>query len=203
LEGEFRTAHQRLITNSEEIAFYDGSFREKTIINSALQAIYRHVCYVRYLRSLVLIFDGLLVKYWASIAGYSVLAAPMIFNVKGSALKSAEELTKDYIRNSQYLSQLSQAVGQLVLIGNNLTTIAGYTSRVSELLEMVKSLSEAGNKPFTIVTDAPAAPVAANPDEKEKEPVGAFREAIPGLADWLQKWAARVCACCARSISSC
>jgi ATP-binding cassette subfamily D (ALD) protein 3 len=115
----------------------------------------------------------------------------MIFNVKGSALKSAEELTKDYIRNSQYLSQLSQAVGQLVLIGNNLTTIAGYTSRVSELLEMVKSLSEAGNKPFTIVTDAPPAPVAGNPDEKEKEPTGAFREAIPGLADWLQKWAAR------------
>lgn len=72
-------------------------------------------------------------KYWASIAGYCVLAAPMIFNVKNAAYKSAEENTRDYIRNSQYLQQLSTAVGQLVLVGNSLTTIAGYTSRVSEL----------------------------------------------------------------------
>jgi hypothetical protein len=74
------------------------------------------------------VFDGLLVKYWASIAGYSVLAAPFIFNVKGAASKSTDENTRDYIKNSQYLSQLAQAVGQLVLVGNNLTTIAGYAA---------------------------------------------------------------------------
>lgn len=47
-----------------------------------------------------------------------------------------------------------------MLVGNNLTTIAGYTSRVSELLEMVKQLNDIGNKPFEIVDEAKASPVA-------------------------------------------
>lgn len=69
LEGFYRSAHNRLITNSEEIAFYDGAPREKVIINNALQQIYRHIAYSRYVKALVGIFDGLLVKYYASIAG--------------------------------------------------------------------------------------------------------------------------------------
>jgi len=187
LEGEFRTAHQRLITNSEEIAFYDGSAREKDIINNCLNNIYRHVLYVRYLRALVLIFDGLLVKYWASIAGYCVLAAPMVFNVKNAAFKTAEENTRDYIRNSQYLQQLSTAVGQLVLVGNSLTTIAGYTSRVSELVEMVKQLSEVGNKPFAVVEEkSNPAPV----DEKEKDTVSPSLNSSDEL-NWITGWAKR------------
>lgn len=73
LEGYYRTAHQRLITNSEEIAFYDGGKKEKIIIERALKAIFKHISYARYLRGLISIFDGLLVKYWASIVGYVVL----------------------------------------------------------------------------------------------------------------------------------
>ena len=45
---------------------------------------------------------------------------------------------------------LSTAVAALVMTGNKLTSIAGYTSRVSELLEQVAHLKEAGNSPFTI-----------------------------------------------------
>lgn len=35
----------------------------------------------------------------------------------------------DYILNTQYLMALSQAVGQLVLVGNKVNVIAGYTKR--------------------------------------------------------------------------
>lgn len=62
LEGFYRTAHNRLITNSEEIAFYDGSAKEKKIINNALQLICAHISYARYVKALIGIFDGLLVK---------------------------------------------------------------------------------------------------------------------------------------------
>jgi len=153
LEGYYRTAHQRLIANSEEIAFYDGGKKEKLIIEKALKAIFYHISRVRYLRALIAIFDGLLVKYWASIVGYLVLASPLLLNIAGTETKTSSDLTRDYIRNTQYLTNLAQAVGKLVMVGNKLTTIAGYTHRVSELLEMVKLLDGQGNKPFDIIPE--------------------------------------------------
>lgn len=124
LEGYYRTAHQRLIANSEEIAFYDGGKKEKLIIEKALKAIFYHISRVRYLRALIAIFDGLLVKYWASIVGYLVLASPLLLNIAGTETKTSSDLTRDYIRNTQYLTNLAQAVGKLVMVGNKLTTIA-------------------------------------------------------------------------------
>ena len=58
-----RTAHNRLITNSEEVAFYDGSQKEKKIINNALQLICKHIAYARYVKAWIGVFDGLLIKY--------------------------------------------------------------------------------------------------------------------------------------------
>lgn len=42
LEGNFRFAHSRLITNSEEIAFIGGGPREKSIIAGCYDAVYKH-----------------------------------------------------------------------------------------------------------------------------------------------------------------
>ena len=39
LEGEFRYVNSRLITNSEEIAFYQGNKKEKKIILAAFQKL--------------------------------------------------------------------------------------------------------------------------------------------------------------------
>ena len=71
-------AHQRLITNSEEIAFYDGSKREKEIISRLFMGVYHHANYFNHLKFLVGIFDEFLVKYGASIIGYVILALPII-----------------------------------------------------------------------------------------------------------------------------
>lgn len=61
------------------------------------------------------------------------------------------------------MGQLSTAVGDLVMVGNKLTSIAGYTSRVSELLEQVSHLQEAGNVPFEVREEAPHPPEAVKP----------------------------------------
>ncbi|EGC30265.1 ABC transporter D family protein [Dictyostelium purpureum] len=151
LEGNYRTVHQRLITNAEEIAFYDGSRKERQIINLSFGDIYNHTGYVSYLKCLVGIFDGFLVKYCASIVGYGCMVLPIYTGIRGSSNKDSTELTKDYIRNTQLMVALSQAIGQLVLLGNKVTLMAGYTSRVSELLEMIKQIKERGTSQFTIV----------------------------------------------------
>lgn len=175
LEGYYRTAHQRLLANSEEIAFYDGSRKERKIINDALSSIFTYNKFYLYLNSVINTFDGIYIKYYASVAGYIVLASPLIFGNKQQRSASTADLTRDYIRNSQYLTNLAQAVGDLVLVSNKLTSIAGYTSRVSELLEMVKHLQEAGNKPFTIVPEKP------KEDASEVE----------GIHDWIASWKKR------------
>eukprot|EP01117_Protostelium_nocturnum_P003830 TRINITY_DN15096_c0_g1_i1.p1 TRINITY_DN15096_c0_g1~~TRINITY_DN15096_c0_g1_i1.p1 ORF type:complete len:720 (-),score=275.12 TRINITY_DN15096_c0_g1_i1:65-2224(-) len=187
LEGNYRTAHQRLIANSEEIAFYDGSEKERTIINTLFLNIFRHSSYVYYLKCLIGVFDGLLMKYWASIVGYAVMASPMLFGTANSSGKSATELTNDYIRNSSYLMGLAAAVGQLVLVGNKITSLAGNTSRVSELLEMVKHLDKVGNEPFEIKEESHAVIAEqekeqfANSSENEKEFLAYWRNKCDSL----------------------
>merc|ERR550537_462968 len=42
LSGNYRTAHSRLITNAEEIAFYEGGARERSIIRQRFDALYWH-----------------------------------------------------------------------------------------------------------------------------------------------------------------
>jgi ABC-type uncharacterized transport system fused permease/ATPase subunit len=53
LEGDYRTAHQRLISNAEEIAFYDGSTKERTIISRLFTEIYAHSGYFLWLKALM------------------------------------------------------------------------------------------------------------------------------------------------------
>jgi len=180
LEGSYRTAHQRLISNSEEIAFYDGSEKERTILNGLFLNIFKHSSYVYYLKCLVGVFDGLLMKYWASIVGYAVMASPMLFGTAANSGKSATELTNDYIRNSSYLMGLATAVGQLVLVGNKITNLAGNTSRVSELLEMVRYLDKVGNEPFELKEESHS--VMA---EQEKEQ---FNRSSDTERQFLDKW---------------
>lgn len=127
-----------------------------------------------------LVFDGLLVKYWATIVGYGVMVSPLLLSRNSSA--DATKLTNDYIRNSSYLLALAAAVGQLVMIGNKITALAGFTSRVSELLEMVNHLSKVGNEPFEIVED-PGDASAANQDKEYK---GAMVS-----KEWLEEWKRR------------
>lgn len=83
LEGAFRTAHQRLIANSEEIAFYQGADRERRLISESLGNILRHAAFTRRVKFFVNLFDEFLVKYWATIAGYATMSVPMFVNTEG------------------------------------------------------------------------------------------------------------------------
>ncbi|RHZ61634.1 hypothetical protein Glove_346g28 [Diversispora epigaea] len=146
LEGDFRFTHSRIITHSEEIAFYGGSERELDVVNGSFDKIVKHVKKIYSLRFINGIFDSVLVKYCATMTAYYLLARP-VFDEKyatefmGKLDTDPTKIMEDYSRNSGYLVNLSQAVGRLILAGRDLTRFAGYTSRVAELFDVLEDVN--------------------------------------------------------------
>lgn len=173
-EGEYRTAHQRLITNSEEVAFYDGAERELNLVNQALHELFYYSRNHNYVRSAVDVCDQLLLKYWATLAGYIVMWIPILTK---SGSSSAEMLSRDYARVSRYLSNVSQAVGDLVLVINSFATLSGRIVRVSELLETVEQLDKAPIAPF----------IKRAGDSAKKR----YNPHLEGIDEWMVAWKTR------------
>lgn len=190
LEGMYRTSHKSLIVNSEEIAFYNGAETERKIINAQLKQLEEHHSLFIFVRALVSIADNVLVKYFASIAGYLTLILPMMWNVRGLGDKPVDEMTRDYILTSQYLGNLSTAVGEFVIMSSKIMRIAGYTHRVSELLELVKKLSSSGLEPFKEREDKDTVNEQQEKEEKEleAEKIQSNRES---LKQWCLEWKKR------------
>ncbi|KAI8382979.1 ABC transporter transmembrane region 2-domain-containing protein [Blakeslea trispora] len=157
LEGDFRFTHSRIITHSEEIAFYRGGEREKEVVNNTFEKISNHVRKVYTLRFLNGIFDSVLVKYCATMTAYYLLARP-VFDPRYATKHMGSDtdptkLMEDYSRNSSYLINLSQAVGRLILTGRDLTRFAGYTSRVAELFDVLSDVRNGKYKRTMMTTE--------------------------------------------------
>eukprot|EP01095_Lingulamoeba_sp_RSL-Kostka_P002036 TRINITY_DN128_c0_g1_i1.p1 TRINITY_DN128_c0_g1~~TRINITY_DN128_c0_g1_i1.p1 ORF type:complete len:757 (-),score=284.55 TRINITY_DN128_c0_g1_i1:234-2504(-) len=174
-EGQYRTAHQRLINNSEEVAFYDGSFRELNLIDDSLDELFKFGRNHRYVRAAVEVCDQLFIKYWATLAGYFVMWIPIWINSDPN--KTTSDLTRDYARISRYLANVANAVGDLVLVINTLATISGRTRRVSELIETVRHLDEKPTPPFTL-RETDRGSDRTNPN-------------LEGIDEWLDNWEKR------------
>ncbi|KAF9330980.1 ATP-binding cassette sub- D member 3 [Podila minutissima] len=147
LEGDFRFTHSRIIAHSEEIAFYNGAEREKEGVNNSFDKIVRHIRKVYTMRFANGILDSVLVKYCATMTAYYLLARPVFdpaYATEHMGRVSADptKIVEDYSRNSGYLVNLSQAVGRLILAGRDLTRFAGYTSRVSELFNVLEDVNK-------------------------------------------------------------
>jgi ATP-binding cassette subfamily D (ALD) protein 3 len=65
------------------------------------------------------IFDGLLVKYGAVMAGYGIMGLPVFGPNSAEYLKKIgndkSAITRDYVSNSSLLINLAKAIGRLVV----------------------------------------------------------------------------------------
>lgn len=65
------------------------------------------------------IFDSMLVKYGAFMVGYAIVGLPVFGPNKEAYLKSvgndSSKITKDFVRNSSLLINLSKAIGRVVV----------------------------------------------------------------------------------------
>lgn len=92
------------------------------------------------------VFDSMLVKYGAFIIGYGVLGIP-VFGPQSqqymdSINQDSSSITRDYIRNSSLLLNLAKAIGRLVISYKEIQHLAGYTTLIYEMKEVLSDLKD-------------------------------------------------------------
>uniref|UniRef100_A0A4W6EU97 ATP-binding cassette, sub-family D (ALD), member 3a n=1 Tax=Lates calcarifer TaxID=8187 RepID=A0A4W6EU97_LATCA len=174
-EGEYRYVNSRLITNSEEIAFYNGNMREKQTIhrlhscfvilvmgNSVLTIYINNILYQQ---KAYVIFSELFILFsvpyvssccsaadLATVVGYLVVSRPFLNLSHPRHLHSTHsELLEDYYQSGRMLLRMSQALGRIVLAGREMTRLSGFTARITELMKVLKELN-AGKYERTMVS---------------------------------------------------
>jgi len=78
LEGEFRYVNSRIITSSEEIAFFQGQKREQEVVKTSFSRLASQLRVSMQFRLLVGIVDNVVAKYFATVVGFLVVSPPFL-----------------------------------------------------------------------------------------------------------------------------
>ncbi|XP_052688912.1 ATP-binding cassette sub-family D member 3-like [Crassostrea angulata] len=153
LEGEYRYVNSRLITNSEEIAFYQGNRREQTIILATFDKLVSHLKDFIFFRMQMGFVDNIIAKYIATVFGYLVVSRPFLNLAHPRHLNSSHsERLEDYYKSGRMLVRMAEAIGRIVLAGREMTRLAGFTARITELIKVLDDISQ-GHYERTMVSD--------------------------------------------------
>jgi len=145
LEGDLRFVHSRLITNSEEIAFYRGHKIEEQVLTSSYLNLVKHMNHIFTTSIFYTMMEGFFMKYIWSLAGLGIISIPVFFYEKSenSATVSNEVIsgrTQDYITSKKLLMSGAEAIERIMLAFKEITELAGYTARVHDMISVFEDV---------------------------------------------------------------
>ncbi|TGO51918.1 hypothetical protein BOTNAR_0340g00020 [Botryotinia narcissicola] len=152
LEGEFRFQHSRLIDYSEEIALYNGHEAEKDTLDKGYFTLIKHVNYILRRRFTHGIMEDFVIKYVWGALGLILCSVPVFFKIPGATAATMGDRTESFVTNRRLLLSSSDAFGRVMFSYKEVTELAGYTSRVATLLEVMDDI-KAGRFDKTLVSD--------------------------------------------------
>lgn len=175
LEGEFRFQHSRLIDYSEEIALYNGHEAEKDTLDKGYFTLIKHVNRILRRKFYHGIMEDFVVKYFWGALGLLLCSIPVFFQVPGAiAGGGGRDRTESFITSRRLLLASSDAFGRLMFSYKEVSQLAGYTSRVSMLLEVLADLRR-GHFEKALVssasTDANSAVLSGRGTQEEGEDI--------------------------------
>ena len=142
LEGEFRFQHTRLIDYSEEIALYGGHEAEKDGLDKGYFTLIKHVNRILRRRFYHGFMEDFVIKYFWGALGLILCSVPVFFKVPGQdVMKVATDHTESFVTNRRILLSSSDAFGRIMFSYKEITELAGYTSRVAGLLDVMDEVS--------------------------------------------------------------
>ncbi|KAL6241749.1 ATP-binding cassette long-chain fatty acid transporter pxa2 [Rhinocladiella similis] len=153
LEGEFRFQHTRLIDYSEEIALYAGHEAEKDGLDKGYFTLIKHVNRILRRRFYHGFMEDFVIKYFWGALGLILCSLPVFFKIPGQTLQAAGDHTESFVKNRRMLLSSSDAFGRIMFSYKEITELAGYTSRVAGLLEVMDEV-RAGRFEKNLVSSA-------------------------------------------------
>ncbi|KAH0562006.1 hypothetical protein GP486_003288 [Trichoglossum hirsutum] len=153
LEGEFRFQHSRLIDSSEEVALYYGHETEKDTLDKGYFTLIKHVNYILKRRFYYGVMEDFVIKYFWGALGLILCSFPVFFKLPGISGNSLGDRTENFVTNRRMLLSSSDAFGRLMFSYREITELAGYTFRVSTLLDVMDDI-QAGHFEKKLVSSA-------------------------------------------------
>ncbi|PPQ64758.1 hypothetical protein CVT26_002702 [Gymnopilus dilepis] len=140
MAGSLRHAHSRLVEFAEEIALMRGEQTEKMSVEREYASLMAH-------ENLVLrrrwwfgcIEEGIIKWLWGSF-GLVLCAIPVFVKLPGTASVDLGGRTEGFVTNRRLLLSSSDAFGRVMYSYKDLSELAGYTARVSLLLDTMKDV---------------------------------------------------------------
>ncbi|KAJ3557134.1 hypothetical protein NPX13_g9990 [Xylaria arbuscula] len=142
LEGEFRFQHSRLIDHSEEVALYHGHEVEKDTLDKGYFTLIKHVNYILRRRFYHGVMEDFVIKYFWGALGLLLCSVPVFFKLPGQLgdTISMGDRTETFVTNRRMLLSASDAFGRIMFSYREIMELAGYTSRVSSLLDVMDDI---------------------------------------------------------------
>ncbi|KAI1866255.1 uncharacterized protein JN550_007643 [Neoarthrinium moseri] len=143
LEGEFRFQHSRLIDHGEEVALYSGHEAEKDTLDKGYFTLIKHVNYILRRRFYHGVMEDFVIKYFWGALGLLLCSVPVFFKLPGQlagGVVSMGDRTETFVTNRRMLLGASDAFGRVMFSYREVMELAGYTSRVASLLEVMDDI---------------------------------------------------------------
>lgn len=163
-KGYLRFIHSRLVTNSEEIAFYGGHKVELSHLRGAYRLLVRHMRHMFGVKLWFVMLEQFLMKYVWSGTGLIVVSLPILLRKKEvhrehsslSLLAQSSEFNSSYsttVDNVGERTQYFTTAKNLMLTGGNaverlmssykdIVELAGHTARVANMFTVLEEVSE-------------------------------------------------------------